>query len=182
MSTLRACVVVFGVLAALGVTGCTDVCDPVVTNQADAPRPSFDAEIDACITQNECIPLCRDLFELDASAIASCRIGYVDAAMAQVKVTVNDPARCESDGDDLYLGWGDDTDDSGDDSSDDGCDDGSCDDGGDDGSTDSGDDGGDSGGDDGGDDGGDRGDDSRVIAPHHAPAANVKSYTLAPKR
>jgi hypothetical protein len=123
------------ILASFAVlTGCTDVCHPQVTNTAVVQRPGFEAEIDACNTQFVCKPLCADVFKIDASDIVVCEVTKLELSSATIKVMVNDPARCESGADDIYLDWGDDTgyeDDSG-------CDDGSCDDGTDDGSTDDG--------------------------------------------
>jgi hypothetical protein len=174
-------VVVLGLAAA----GCVDdqPCDSHATNETIVNRPKGDAEVDACITKHECVPLCADVFKIDPGIITDCAIFDIDANNnVTIRVRIADPARCTSDdGDDVYVDWGDDwgdwygDDGSCDDGSCDGGDDGSTDDGGDDGSTDSGDDGGD-------DSGGDDGDDSRVLAPHQTPASHIKGYTLAPKR
>ena len=160
--------------------GCNDDCDPHATNTALAPRPAYDTMINTCITQKVCVPLCSELFALDPAKIEDCKIYFVDAANARVKVRVRDTARCEG-GDDAYFDWGDDW--YGGDDDDDGGDVcyGDCDDdSGDDGSTSSGDTGG---GDDTGDDDDDGGDsgggDDDDVAPHRA-QGSAKSYTLAP--
>jgi len=165
-------------LLAVVLAGCTDVCHSQVSNQATTQRTAFEAEIAACTNQNNCVPLCTDVFQIHATDVADCEIQKSDLSTVTVRVIVNDAARCEAGATDLYLGWGDDDGYEDDDGCDDGsCDDGSTDDGGDDGSTDDGgDDGGDSG--DSGDDGGDGTDD----ATPHLPAGSAVHYTLAPQR
>jgi hypothetical protein len=145
---------------ALAVAGCVP-CSNEVSEHGLAPRPQYDAQIDACITMKSCVPLCREVFGLDGTIeVRSCKIDNVDPANAHVVVRYYDANSCSDDGDD--TGYDDGTYDDG---GDDGGYDGGTDDGSDDGST-SGDDGGDDGsddgsttGDDGGDDGGDTGDD-----------------------
>lgn len=147
------------VLAAgtLGAVGCVDPCEHEITEHALAPRPQYDQQIDQCITQKQCVQLCRLVFGLDGTIdIRSCSLNDVDAANGHVTVRFYDGNVCADDSnDDIYVDGNDGyyTDDGTTDGTDDGStDDGSTDDGS---STDGGgDSGGDSGG--GGDDGGDR--------------------------
>jgi len=154
-------------LALATVAGCVP-CSNEVSEHGLAPRPQYDAQIDACITMKSCAPLCREVFGLDGSIeVRSCKIDNVDPANAHVVVRYYDANSC-SDGGGDDIGYDDGSYDGGDDGTgDDGSDDGSTtgDDGSDDGST-TGDDGGDT-GDDGGDTGDDGGGDGGWKVSHH---------------
>ncbi len=152
------------------------MCHSQVSNQTTTQRTAYEADITACNAQNECVPLCKDVFQIQAVDIASCEIRKSDLSTVTVRVIVNDPARCEAGATDAYLDWGDDDgyeDDNGCDN-----DDGSC----DDGSADDGDDGSDDGStDDGSTDDGSSDDGSTDDAVPHVPAAAPGvHYTLAP--
>jgi hypothetical protein len=168
-------------LALAAITSCAP-CSNEVSEHGLAPRPQYDAQIDACITMKSCVPLCRQVFGLDGSIdVRSCKIDDVDPANAHVVVRYYDANSCSDDGGD-DIGYDDGTDDGGgyNGGSTDGSDDGSggstTGDDGSDGSTagdDGGDDGGDTGdgggdtGDDGGDTGGDDGGDGGWKVGHH---------------
>ena len=178
---MRAILFVLAAATAGLAAGCSQTCDTHVENTATAQRVGFEAEVDACNTQSNCGPLCRDVFQINQGDISACEITKIDTSTFTVRVVVNDTARCQAGADDAYIGWGDDEgyeDDDGCD--DDSCSDGSTDDGGDDGSDDgstddgSSDDGGDDSGDDSGDDGGDS-DDAVHVKP------GVGQHVLAPK-
>jgi ferredoxin len=165
------------ILAVLA-TGCTQVCHTQVSNEKTTQSTAFQTDIAACTGQNNCVQLCADVFQIQASDIATCQLEKQATSTITVRVIVNDPARCEAGADDIYLDWGDDDgyeDDSG-------CDDDSC----SDGSTDDGDDGDDGDGgdgstDDGGDGTTDDGGDGDAIP--HLPATHAGAhYSLAPQR
>jgi hypothetical protein len=174
------------VTAAASLTGCVP-CDSEVTQHGLAPRPEYDVQIDACITKQSCLTLCRSVFQLDSTInIESCKISLVDAANAHVVVRYHDDS-CSSDESDTVIAGDDGSYDDGgytdDGSTDDGStDDGSTDDGStDDGSTDTGD--GDTGGGDTGGDGGDGGGDSGGDGGYRVrPHENVKSLTTSNPR
>jgi hypothetical protein len=189
-------------LALAAITGCVP-CSNEVNEHGLAPRPQYDAQIDACITMKSCVPLCRQVFGLDGSVeVRSCNIDNVDPANAHVVVRYYDANSCSDGGDDIgyddgsydggddggYDGGSSDGSDDGSTSGDDGSDDGSTtgDDGGDDGSTgdDGGDDGGDTGDDGGGDDGGgdDGGDGGWKVGHHHVHVEKANAPTTSQSR
>jgi hypothetical protein len=169
-------------LALAAITGCVP-CSNEVSEHGLAPRPQYDAQIDACITMKSCLPLCREVFGLDGSIdVRSCTIDNVDPANAHVVVRYYDANSCSSGDDGTDIGYDDGTYDSG---TDDGSDDASTtgDDGSDDGST-TGDDGGDT-GDDGGDsggDGGDTGDGGWKVGHHHVQVEPANAPTTSQPR
>jgi hypothetical protein len=185
-------------LALAAITGCVP-CSNEVSEHGLAPRPQYDAQIDACITMKSCVPLCRQVFGLDGSIdVRSCKIDDVDPANAHVVVRYYDANSCSSDDDGTDIGY-DGTDDGGDDGGysggSDGSDDGSTtgDDGSDDGNTmgdggddggDTGDDGGDTGDDGGGDDGGgdDGGDGGWKVGHHHVHVDHANAPTTSQPR
>ncbi|HEY0253087.1 MAG TPA: hypothetical protein VGC41_16240, partial [Kofleriaceae bacterium] len=163
-----------GLAIAAAASGCTSTCETETVAHTLAPRANakIAAEIDACITKKQCVPLCLDAFALPADAtVHACTIYNLDDKFAHVHVRYSEPDVCASTDDFYWDDGGDDGsyDDGGyddgyyDDSADDG---GGYDDGGSDCSDCSTDDGGsyddggyDDGGDGGYDDGGDTGDD-----------------------
>jgi hypothetical protein len=176
---------------ALGIVGCVP-CSNEVSEHGLAPRPQYDTQIDACITMKSCVPLCRQVFQLDGSVdVRSCKIELVDPANAHLIVRYYDDNSCAAGDDDSDYGYddgdgydsGDDGDDGTyDDGSDDGGDDGDGgdDDGGGDDGGDTGDDGGDTGDDGGGDDGG--GDDGWKVGPKHVHVAKANAPTTSQPR
>jgi hypothetical protein len=188
-------------LALVAFAGCVP-CSNEVSEHGLAPRPQYDAQIDACITMKSCVPLCRQVFSLDGSVdVRGCKIDNVDPANAHVVVRYYDANSCSDGGDD--IGYYDGTyDDGGDDGGydgggygSDGSDDGSTsgDDGGDGSTTgdeggdggDTGDDGGDDGGDtgdDGGDTGGDTGDGGWKVGHHHVHVEQANAPTTSQRR